>query len=83
MIAAEHDRIHDVDDPSNDDVDKEMWWGTALIFNCFSKGCDLLYTTCRLCIKVRLCLLSGVLSAPTRPLKTLCLGEGHLVEGEP
>ena len=62
---------------------RKCWWGTALIFNCSSKGCDLLYTSCRLCIKVRLCLLSGVLSAPTRPLETSCLGEGHLVEGEP
>ena len=37
------------------------WWGTALIFNRFCSGCDLLVISCRVCVKTRLCLLGEAL----------------------
>ena len=37
------------------------WWRTALIFGLFCSGCNLLHSSCRICVKTRLCLLSVVL----------------------
>ena len=37
------------------------WWGTALVFNRFCSGCDLLVISCRICVKTRLCPLGEAL----------------------
>ena len=58
------------------------WWGTALIFNRFCSGCDLLVISCRVCVKTRFCPLSEALFCADQVAEEQrVFSEGHLVEG--